>query len=280
MYFFDVVTAAFDNELAKLAAPRFEKEIAKGTIARGDVTPGVPGGTGFGMLERAASRSRLAAPAPVQPAALQQRRDLNGKLYEAQKARPGDAMGLRRVKTINSNAAYATPAMGGYVIGMPERGAGHSPPLPVENTVNRAVLQHEFGEVNTMSGGVVRPVATHAGVEPILREHLHARGDPQAIDILNESRLHPDEDIVQKAIKQVGGTADAPLAIGGRQQRAVEKILDRNVSKLAPATRLRAVFDSTHNQVPYLPKSPVDKAKFTLQAAKELGTKALKKVIR
>jgi hypothetical protein len=134
-------------------------------------------------------------------------------------------------------------------------------PSKQDPTINLAVLQHELGESNTllraqaaqtqrliqtdpaairtlrqaadanMLGDKLMPVGSHLGPEPNMRENLGMIGDPKAQATMKKLRLDPGNDAVQKAIRQAGGHPDVPLAIGGRQQRAVERILSRRFSK-------------------------------------------------
>ena len=68
-------------------------------------------------------------------------------------------------------------------------------------------------------------------------------------------QLHPDDALVQKAIRQAGGTPDAPIPLGGAQHRAVDRILDRSGGKLQPATRMGALVRKATlgKEIGYLP---------------------------
>ncbi len=288
----EMQAAAFVDELEKIAAARFEKEIAKGTITRDDVVPGLATNTGA-TAPRTQTRSALAAPAPVAPDALKKRRELNWMTYEMQKMKPEIATGFKNVRTLAGSVegvpgGAARPEGSGFLVAAPRHmgknlrdtvdGMEGKLREPVDDTLNKAMLQHEFGEVSALRGGVLRPHSSHAGVEPVLREQLHLQGDPEAVNIMQRIREgHPDDRMLQKIIRQVGGTADAPLAVGGRQQRAVERVLDRNATKLTPGARLGALADrAVGYKVPYIPKGPLGAAGFSLQALKDLGSKYLR----
>lgn len=274
--------------LEKLSSTRYEREIASGGLSRGDVTPGVPNLPGpANVVSRKMTRDQLRAPAEVGPGALERTRVLNDKLYRTQVPQAG-----QYVPGLYGSTAISPGNVAGFLgtngVKVPEesgqfmRGLGGStvdrlkgtvgamssakgdPTLlrqllperaPVDRTLNYAAGQHEIGEGAEFARGVFRPNASHLGVEPILRENIAIKGDPEAVRAMSNLRsVHPDDRLVQKAIRQVGGTPDAPLALGGRQQRAVERIVDRNASQLASASRMKAVQLKDFGQTPYVPE--------------------------
>lgn len=128
------------------------------------------------------------------------------------------------------------------------------PAHPMDPTLNRAVLGHEMGEaaeikrmgdVNPRTGKISAqptPVSSHMGVKPLLEEQMVARGDPEAIRTMQRLRGMEQGDVsVQRAIRQAGGTPDRPLAVGGKQERAVRRIMSRKPENIGQAGRGRAL---------------------------------------
>jgi len=112
------------------------------------------------------------------------------------------------------------------------------PKAPVDSSLNHAALQHELGEASVLQKGVARFHASHLGVEPILRENIALQGDPEAQKLMASTRQqHGDDAHVQKLLRRAGATPDAPLAVGGRQQRTIERMLDQSKDVLSPASR-------------------------------------------
>lgn len=128
---------------------------------------------------------------------------------------------------------------------------------PVDSTLNHTILQHELGEASEVGKDTIRPAASHFGPEPILRENMAMRHDPEAQKIMAGIRQqHGDDALMQRAIRQAGGTPNAPLPLGGKAHRAVERIMDNNVSQLDPMTRLKAVQTQglLDKHIGYMPK--------------------------
>ncbi len=276
----------------KEATTRFEREIATGNLSRGDVTPGVPNLPGFlNPVSRKQTRDILSAPAAVDPATLERTRRLKGLQHPAQIAAAGSyvpgAVGKLEPMPMQYAATMATPtgqtmvhaplqsgqfmrtAGGGGVVGaLRGQAIAQKPHLadklllpaqPQDRTIGHAIAQHEIGEAAEVGRAFtptgVRPYASHLGVEPVLREQLALRGDPDAVRDMNKARtLHPDDKRMQGYIRQVGGTADAPLPLGGRQQRAVERLLERNAGKIDAQTKAKALqLKDMGAHVPYIP---------------------------
>lgn len=293
----------------KNAATRYEKEIAAGNISRGDVTPGVPNLPGFlNPVSRKQTRGILSAPAEVDPATLERTRKLKGMQHAAQigaagqyvpeavgHLTPAPGMYAGSMPTALGQIDVHAPLQSGQF--MRTAGSGPiglvraqmsatqphladkvlSPTLPQDRTLGHAVAQHELGEAAELSRLKspvgVRPYASHLGVEPILREQQALRGDPAAVHDMAAARsIHPDDKRMQGYIRRVGGTPDAPLAIGGRQQRAVERLLDRESSKILPEAKVKALnIRSAGGNVPYIPHnvpSHLDVGLNVLEAAK------------
>jgi hypothetical protein len=132
------------------------------------------------------------------------------------------------------------------------------PPTASDATQTYATLRHELGEAEEFShlnaGRGVRPFASHLGSTPILREQEAMLGDPDAFSQMAKVRQLNQGDVrVQKLIRQVGGTADRPLPVGGRQQRALDRLIDAKPQELDPVGRGLAI-RLGQERVPYLPK--------------------------
>lgn len=286
------VLQAMGEEL-KTAAPRYERAISEGLIRRGDVVPGVPELPGvLGMASRKKTRDALAAPAEIPSSSVDFRRQLNQKKYEQQLSHAGDlvpgATGHMDMAPNGMLAGMAPNPMGGMSVHVPpESGAlmrqaaegnnlrlgGASlaskagrndvarqllgPAAPVDATLNHMVGQHELGEASELGKGVARHNASHLGAEPILREQIAAHGDPEAMRIMARARQqHPDDAMVQGFIRRVGGTPDAPIPVGGRQHRAVERMIDQNVGHISTEAKQRAMMGRDFGlKTPYIPES-------------------------
>lgn len=145
---------------------------------------------------------------------------------------------------------------------------------PVDATLNRAVLEHELGEASEFastqsSAGAtagaagrpnakgVNPFSSHLGSEPILRENLVSHGDPEAQHLMAKVRqLHPDDAYVQRLVRQMGGTPDAPIPLDSRRARALEDRLSQSATQLAPQTRQTALMRdmALDGKVRYVPE--------------------------
>lgn len=281
---------SMSDEFMKISATRYEKAIREGALSRGDVTPGVPELPGpLGVISRKMTRDQLASPAPVASEALEKTRALKDKLHKAQ------VMGAEHIVPGTTGTTEAFPGVfagmvpktfGGGHIGVPEESGqflrglsgglrskvralqvvqpNNTVPVekllparaPVDSTLNHAVTQHELGESSAFQSKVVRPNGSHLGVEPILREQIALRGDPEATGHMNKMRLQSNDDAhVQKLIRRAGGTPDAPLAVGGKQQRAVERMLDKSPAQLDAPARFKALMlRDAGMEAPYVPK--------------------------
>lgn len=152
---------------------------------------------------------------------------------------------------------------------------------PTDPTLTHATLRHELGEAAELNRPSFRPFASHIGVTPILEEQIALRGDPQATKSISKLReLHPDDAMVQKLIRQAGGTPDAPLPLGGKQQRSLEKMLvhKARAGHLRPSTQSAAVRlgIALDKPIEYIPKGLLprraevkDQIEGALRAAKE-----------
>lgn len=125
---------------------------------------------------------------------------------------------------------------------------------PQDSTLTHAILRHELGE-RASTKGKLYPVSSHFGPKPILEEQMALRGDPEAIATMGKARaMHQDDALVQRLVRQAGGTPDAPLPIGGKHERAVERMITRRVGELHPTSRSRAFQLSGAHEVGYMPK--------------------------
>lgn len=269
---------AFCDETAKIAASRVDREIRAGRLQYHDIDPAIPAGPMPRVLEPVAkqrTRALLSAPAPVDPDTLARRRALNERVHSAQLAASGENLGLPGTKIENKffpgmGPATAPDLPGGGVVHprvfssekagplvreMASGGLGPYRALrgtfkpetltsshPMDATLNRGVLQHELGEAAELGKKTIAPFASHLGPEPILREQLHVMGDPEAIGVMAKARrMNPDDHMVQKMVRQVGGTPDSPIPVGGRQHRALDRLLAGSGTKLSPAARMKSL---------------------------------------
>ena len=254
------LNASFEGE--KTARSRYEREIASGNIRRADVVPGlvVAPGAGNGRV-KIRTREELSAPAVRGESELASTRALAAKKFQAQAMNVGSVANPPRIPTevIGSPPGVGTLSIthpvfddGGTITGaqgiilLPE-GPGQKlrnnlinrSKLPwsagpsSDAVLDHALLQHEVGEL--AEAGRHGPWAgersglgynKHHGLEPTLRENLATTGDPEAQRVMAKLRESWLEDSrVQKLIKQVGGTPDSPIPLGGKQHRALERRL-------------------------------------------------------
>ena len=125
----------------------------------------------------------------------------------------------------------------------------------MDHTINRAVLAHEKGERSVLMGGnreqipgaaagktrpVYHPHASHMGLEPILQENMLTHGRPEAQATMSWLRNRPgnpmspgsgDDALTQRLLRQAGHRPDAPMALHGRGQRSVERLMEKNKDK-------------------------------------------------
>lgn len=286
--------SAFRDEFVKLSKTRYEKAIEAGELTRGDVTPGVPNlgiyrKTTRDMLHAPAEvapeqleRTRAInakkhvlntqwagetvpgaigtlQPAPgmiagtnTLPLGMEDGKFRGARVHAPMESGPfmralgsGDKQVLHNAAKAQGESAW-------------ERPFAHLLPAqsPVDATMNHAAGQHEIGEAeHFISGEGILPNATHAGVRPIVRENIATLGDPEAVEHMSKARkMHPDDAMVQKYIRQAGGTPDAPIPVGGKQERAVEHMLKRDPKKISQGGRVRGLtFRDQGMHVPYVP---------------------------
>lgn len=270
------MTTFLGSLLEKMSATRYEKEIAKGTINRSDL--GVPASAYAYPKIKRVTREHLSAPSTPSPEALARRRAINEKVYHAYANHPElhGTSGVSVEKRVFPGAGPATLG-GSYVFSPAEAGrhlrgilSGGSGILgkikalastlvkpgtrigekilpkgkESDKTLARSILKHELGEASTFAkdkGSKIIPVASHLGARPIIEEQIANRGDPEAIKDLHRGRLDKGNQAVLRAIRSVGGTADSPIPIGGKQERAVNRILARHPEKLDTHGRTKAV---------------------------------------
>lgn len=268
--------------LQKFAASRLDKEVAAGRARYEDVLPATALSPGM-TSEEVKKLSRTYSHTPAAPSDLAQHRELNQRLFNAQIARPDAVIGAdvtgRSPLSLEPKAySYAErtpgvrkdsydvevgPRTGRYLRMMAEkrdanvaqnalsRAPSRLPPShPMDATLNLSALQHELGEVEAMKSRHSYPHASHAGIEPTLRELMAVRADPEAYGVV-DAVTHmsagtgvPDDDILfAKLHKQVGGTGNSPVQPGTRRARALERRLTANASQLMPATRREHILD-------------------------------------
>ncbi len=110
------------------------------------------------------------------------------------------------------------------------------------------------GEARALTADTNRPFASHMGSTPILREQEAILGDPEAQRAFAKMRQFDASDAhVQKLIKRVGGTPDSPLPVGGRQQRALDHLIDTTPSEVGQRARALSL-QLGRDRVPYVPK--------------------------
>jgi len=122
-----------------------------------------------------------------------------------------------------------------------------NPRKSVDDSLNHGVLEHEIGERNTMLNtnpqgrSIQHAHATHAGIEPLLREELAVQGDPEAVRTLQNLRQgNPDDRLTAALRRRAGAHPDSPLPLGGRQQRAVEKMMRDKAHLISKPAQARA----------------------------------------
>jgi hypothetical protein len=267
------------NELEKIALNRMEREIAAGNIQRSDVVPGAFNSkSGFGAVAgKGFARRTLATPAPVAPEQLARNRAISAGSFKAGLSQPGvTAEALPGMVAANVNGhSYVPPNVSQYMDSMvnkplgglravasslaPKQLAGPLLPNPTAaaSTINNGILQHEHAERQLFKRkGTVTPVASHFGARPIMAEQMAARGDPEALSFFSKMRkMHPDDALVMKKIREAGGLPGRPLPLGGRAERAVDRGIGRNVKNLTTATRQNATkMEMLGKPVSYMPK--------------------------
>jgi hypothetical protein len=286
----------------KLAASRLDKEIRKGKLKYRDLDPGIPEGELPGFLIPAAKqrqRKALMAPSAADAETLARRRALNDALFNAQIKATAKDLGLPKV-VINENlipgSAPATtrgdvtqvhvgPTASRFlrpVVENPVRASfgiapNLAPEAAVDSTLNKAILHHELGEARTVGQPVLTPHATHLGIDPILLENIHSQGDPEAQDFFKKLRqMHPDDALVSKLVKQVGGTPDSPIPLDSRRAKALRNALLANTNQLSKGTRARLVMEgiATPSKLPQVPETIRNIPETVVAALTNIGNRA------
>ena len=265
-------------ELLKLAATRYDKEIAKGNIHRSQVFPAAAHFTpDDASPEVLASNKRQTRRYVQQPAArpaaeLEQTRKLNHALFENAKRRGPWYKDVPDRDLAQANMEIDAPYVSRNVARELRKMTGevNPAPAPKDATIRQAVMQHELGELDVGHGRTgtekhldyrgkrrpeIRPNASHRGPNAILRENIPLSRDPDARKTMDKLRtINSDDALVQKLIRQAGGRADAPIPLGGRRERALNRMLDRNVDKLTARSRAVSLEDSKEHITPYVPE--------------------------
>lgn len=251
-------------ERAKEAASRLDKEVLEGNVTYSDVDPSLPKSMGRSAIGKAYTRDAALRPTVATPDQLSRKRTLDSALFRnAHRAENADwlhnahvpgigpATGGGQVHAPSTSGqflrTFQRPFFGKTRAALSTASTAYQPLERVltkrhgqDSTLNRAILEHELGEKNVMSGKIRHDHASHAGVEPILRENLILKGDHEAAGTMQAVRRSGHDDaLVQRLVKQVGGTPESPLPVGGRHQRALERRLEANAGNLAKDTRRR-----------------------------------------
>ena len=312
------------DEIIKIALSRLDKEVRAGRISYSDIDPKIPKGKLPKILEPAAKqrvRRKLRASAEVAPDVLKRRRQLADKTYKAQMRAGGEAIGM---KGVNLKATHL-PGMGPATMGTAGGSNVHAPASAgrfarqatkgtvgrlravggtfpkaeallgkakkVDPTLTKAIMRHEVGEAHEIKkmqkGKKITPHASHLGMRPHSEEKMVTRGDPSAQrEMAKMRKIHPDDARVQKAYRQVGAIPSRPIPIGGKKERAVERIMARQGKKLHPSSRQMAwKVMLGGGKVTYAPKGVRKSGRKMMERAAETGAalkekkwrKALKK---
>lgn len=300
---------AFSDELHKIASTRMEKEVRKGTIRRSAVVPGVldsPDGV-TGAVGRKAARNKLIEQTRSTPEALARHRRMNELLYKNQMAHPEQAMNIRGLTADTRAIPMMGPAtvggFGGPSMSVPETSgtfirsmgegsigqvraiAGTVPNTsflapkaqPSDVTSRLAVLRHEGGEAYHIgSGQDLAPHSSHIGMRPQLEERMATRLDPEAGKAFsNVRKIHSDDALAGRLIRQAGGTPDSPLPIGGRAERSLGKMLARRVRDISPDARAKAMMmASSGAKIPYVPQGVAENFRTLPSQLQQLGREA------
>lgn len=261
----EVVRTAFLDELEKIAKPRYEREIEAGNIRRGDVVPlsqyaaftekGRKQKTRASLYETAkglqddptsvARKGRLVAEATGPRSA-----DVLGQIGQVPSSMRPTTNPFGKVEPVKA-VSVNVPGIG-FTSSTSHAGKARSSIfVGPEGTANRyRTLHHELGEAEERALGLgkpgVMPHASHAGLRPILREDLATFSSPegQRDNLAIRSgqyggALNPENDnaLVRALKKQVGATPNAPIPLEGKQHRALEGLLQKNVDRLSIPTR-------------------------------------------
>ena len=241
------------------------------------------------------------SPAERPPEELLRRRAINQKLYEQTAKReqflqhisPGQA----ETEFLPTGNISIDPEIAqqwrrpwnwrNLIPGKPLKNPAPLPPrLGMDATLLRATADHELGE-QRISARVrahfdrrspepipgLLPHASHAGLEPVLMEDQALIGDPQAVYNFKKLRnSNTDDWRVQKLKKSMGYHPDSPMPLYGKQHRALEQRLIKDVSKIDSPSSIAAARQLTEEG--YHSLAPVGKnltnKEFAIQELKEL----------
>ena len=118
---------------------------------------------------------------------------------------------------------------------------------PMDPTLLHMTTQHEIGEARTLKrapGTRYAPHASHAGVEPRIREDIAMIGDPDAIRFMDGVRRRNsdgDDALVARLVRQVGGRPDSPIPLDSKRARALHEQLLARQSTTSVKSRADAV---------------------------------------
>ena len=110
-------------------------------------------------------------------------------------------------------------------------------PASSDSAIYNAMVAHEGGEkaywhasqmpaIDANLGFVpTRVMASHQGVLPVLEEKMQTFQDPEAQKYMARLRqMHPDDEFMERKIRQFGGTPQSPIAPGTKLHNKLEEI--------------------------------------------------------
>jgi len=274
------------DELVKISKTRYEKEIEKGTISSKDV---VSAEHPLEYIRRKQTREQLRQAEGFSGKELELKRRVAAKApFVAPRSEPGNVHMLgpghmgSTVRMGDGAVISAGTDVGQDVRGiikrplkdrLLDRASRYAPifgvppqaitspiqkaaPAAEDPTLFRATFEHELGEA---SRGPIRAHASHARLDPTVREAIHTVGDAPAATTMGRLReLHPEDAEVQRILRQVGSTPDSPIPLHGKQQRAAERLMDRSKVLNTPATRSRGLSLLGAGYGSHIPGAPAD----------------------
>jgi hypothetical protein len=120
----------------------------------------------------------------------------------------------------------------------------------VDPTLARSTLEHELGERGHLLGHApLLGHASHAGIDPHIREQLVLAGRPEASQIVEKLRMSKRQHAAQgdmqlyKLLRQVGHHPDSPIPYGGRQHRTLVRLIQEDPYRLGPDAVRSAIND-------------------------------------
>lgn len=295
----EVTRAAFLTELEKIAKPRYEREIEAGNIRRGDVVPlsqyaaftekGRKQKTRASLYETArglqddptssARKSRLVAEATGPRSS-----EVLGQIGQVPSSMRPTENPFGKVEPVKATSV-AVPGIG-FTASSSYGGKSRSSIFlgPGSPSGRYRTLHHELGEAEERALGLgkpgIMPHASHAGLRPLLREDLATFSSPEGQRDNRALRsgqyggaLNPENDnaLVRALKKQVGATPNAPVPLEGKQHRALEGLLQKNVDRLSIPTRRQSSSPSWPSRLNPTPPKPREVAGAVAKAVAPLA---------